>query len=322
MRKTAVFVALCLSLLYPVSVPAAELVYWSPQSAEHPSTLALKGFISRLQGVDKSFEAARLLSQKDGGSQSQLVRAVQQGSIGVAVMNAGTIERVVPEAKVLSLPFLFRDSRQLFSQLDGEAGHSIEQMLAAKGLILLGWFDGGSRSFYLRDRPKSIADLQTARVRIPDRSDLRTLVSTLGGTPMPLAYDRVNAALDDGTIDGAENDLLSYEADQHYKHARYFVTSSHFVQFEALVVSAEVWKLLSDDSRNVLREAGRAAAQADRDMWGKRLQQAHLRLEKEGVKFIDTSGSAVSARVSALYRPYLENPATSTLLLRLMTSRS
>ena len=322
MSKTLSAFVLGFFVFFPLSAPAAELVYWSPQAVEHPSTLALKGFVARLQNVDTSFDSARLLSQKDGGSQSQLIKAVQQGAIGVAVMNAGTVERVAAEARVLALPFLFRDSRQLFAQLDGQVGQSIEQTLAAKGLILLGWFDGGSRSFYMRDKPQSIADFQAAKVRIPNRTDLKSLVSTLGGTPTPLAYDQVNAALDDGSIDGAENDMLSYEADQHYKHARYFVTNSHFVQFEALVVSAEVWKRLPDDARSALQAAGRSAAQADREMWTKRVQQARARLEKEGVKFVEAPGNVVNSRVATLYKPYLDNPATSALLVRLMTSRS
>lgn len=319
MRKTLSALSLALSLLAPLAGQAAEVLYWSPQSEEHPSTLALKGFVGKLQAVEPAFAEAHLLAPKDGGSQSQLTRAVQEGKITVAVMNGPTVARLAPEAAVLSLPFLFRDSRALFAQLDGEVGKSLEQRLAAKGLILLGWFDGGSRSLYLRDKPQSLSDLATAKVRVPDRTDLKNLISTLGGTPTTIAYGQVNAALDNGSIDGAENDILSYEADQHYKHARYFVSNSHFVQFEALVMSAEVWKTLSDDARQALREAGRAAALSDREMWTRRSLQARARLEKEGVKFIETT-SAINSRVAPLYRPYMENPVTSPLLVRLMTS--
>lgn len=321
MRKILPAFSLLLSLLVPAASHAAEVLYWSPQTEEHPSTIALKGFVGKLQALDPAFAESRLLAPREGGSQSQLTRAVQEGRIGVAVMNAPTVARLAPEAAVLSLPFLFRDARALFAQLDGEAGKSLEQRLAARGLILLGWFDGGSRSLYLRERPQSVADLASAKVRVPDRADLRNLVSTLGGTPTTIAYDQVNAAFDNGSIDAAENDILSYEADQHYKHARYFVSNSHFVQFEALVMSAEVWKNLSDEVRQALREAGRTAALADREMWARRSQQARVRLEREGVKFIETS-SAINSRVAPLYRPYMENPVTSPLLVRLMTSRS
>jgi TRAP-type C4-dicarboxylate transport system substrate-binding protein len=189
---------------------------------------------------------------------------------------------------------------------------------------VLGWYDGGSRSFYMRNRPvRSVNDLEGLKVRIPNRADLRETVSALGGVPQMLSYQDVNAAFDAGAIDAAENDLLSYEADQHYKRAKYFVTSNHAVQYETLVVSAVVWNKLSETERAGLREAGRDSALADREIWAKRMVAARTRLEKEGVKFIEQRDSmAFASRVSASYKPFMENPVTASLLLRLMTAKS
>jgi len=140
---------------------------------------------------------------------------------------------------------------------------------------------------------------------------------------MPVAYQDVNTAFDAGSIDAAENDLVSYEADQHYKRAKYFLISNHFVQFEALVVSSAVWNQLSDAEKKAFREAGRESAIIDRELWAKRLVATRIKLEKEGVKFIEQrDGTPFISRVADLYKPYIENPSTSALLLRLMTERS
>lgn len=302
---------------------AADLNAWSPQPEQHPTTIALQGMLSRLKESNSRFDAS-LMPVAAASNQNKLIAGLQSGEIGVAVLTSSTVVRLAPQAKVLALPFLFRDAKQMFKQLDGDVGKEFEKAMADKGVIVLGWYDGGSRSFYMRNRPvRSVNDLEGLKVRIPNRTDLRETVSALGGVPQMLSYQDVNAAFDAGAIDAAENDLLSYEADQHYKRAKYFVTSNHAVQYEALVVSAVVWNKLSETERAGLREAGRDSALADREIWAKRMVAARTRLEKEGVKFIEQRDSmAFASRVSASYKPFMENPATASLLLRLMTAKS
>jgi len=317
-----IFFTLLLSSL-SLACGAADLNAWSPQPEQHPTTIALQGMLNRLKENGSHFDAS-LMPVEAASNQNKLIAGLQSGEIGVAVLTSSTVMRLAPQAKVLALPFLFRDAKQMFKQLDGDVGKELEKAMADKGVIVLGWYDGGSRSFYMRNRPANSAnDLEGLKVRIPNRADLRETVSSLGGVPQMLSYQEVNAAFDSGAIDAAENDLLSYEADQHYKRAKYFMTSNHSVQYETLVVSAAVWNKLSDAERTGLREAGRDSVQADREIWAKRMAAARVHLEKEGVKFIDQRGStAFASRVSASYKPFMENPATASLLLRLMTAKS
>lgn len=305
-----------------LSAQAAELAAWSPQPEDHPTTQALQGFLTQAREV--GVEGAHLMPVSAVADQNKLIKGLQSGEIGVAVLTSSTVARLAPQAKVLQLPFLFRNARQMFTQLDGDIGKELEATMAAKGVIVLGWYDGGTRSFYLRNRPaRSVAELKGLKMRVPDRTDLRNVVSSLGGEPLVMPYQNVNAALDAGDIDGAENDLLSYEAAQHYKHARYFVQSNHCIQFETLVISAAVWNHLDDATRKGLLDAGHASAQNDREVWTKRVAAARTRLEKDGVTFIDQRDNAVFfPRVAASYKPYMDNPATSGLLLRLMTAHS
>jgi TRAP-type C4-dicarboxylate transport system substrate-binding protein len=312
----------CLSFLLVLVQPAfaLELTAWSPQGEDHPTTLALQSFLAQIKEADNRLET-RQLPTASIGTQSKLLSGLQKGDIGVAVLTGSAAVKFAPLAKVLGLPFLFRDSRQLFGQLDGEVGKQLEATMLGKGVVVLGWYDGGTRSLYFHSKPpRNVAQLGGLKIRVPARQDLRTTVSQLGGEPETLAYDKINAAFDSGSIDGAENDLLSYEADLHYKHAPYFVQTNHAVQFEVLVASAAIWNQLSEPERKTMMDAGRASALADREMWAKRTVVAHARLEKAGVKFIEPHDNSVFlSRVSDLYTPLMNDPKTSSLLLKLMT---
>lgn len=322
MKRTFLF-AVSMLVTWSFSARAADLPIWSSEPEDHPSTQSLRIFAEQAANVN-AHASLKVLPTAAVSSNANLIAQLQNGQIGIAVIKAASVAKMVPEAKVLQLPFLFKDSRQMFAQLDGSVGDEIKAQMANKGVVVLGWYYAGTRSLFLRNRPPaSLSQLSGLKVRIANRFDLRQMVSALGGKPEVLPYQDVNAALDAGTIDGAENDLLSYESSQQYKHAPFFVQSNHAVQFETLVISSVIWNKLSDSERKKLQAAAKASVLSDRDMWAKRVTAARTHLEKEGVKFIDLHDNTVLfSHVSNSYRPYIENPKTSGLLLRLMTARS
>lgn len=321
MNKT--LMTMLAALVLPLAAHAADLNAWSPQEVEHPSSVSLQSFLDRIKSIDGEHFTPKFQPVASVANQAVLLKNLRSGDLGVAVLNGSAISKLAPSAQVLQLPFIFRDSKQMFGVLDGDIGKTIEKELRDKGVVLLGWYDGGTRSFYLHNKPaRATADFQGLKVRVPNRADLKNLITVMGGTPVPLPYDGVNAAFDSGVINSAENDLVSYEADQHYKHAKYVLMSNHFVQFEALVMSEAVWKTLSDADKKAFRDAAKESAMADRDLWAKRTVAARAKLEKEGVKFIDPGSAApFISRVSEIYKPFMDNPATSSVLLRLMTER-
>lgn len=312
-----------LACLFFLPLHAAPFVAWTPQVTEHPSTVAFHSFLERVQATTGS-EAANFLPIDDGKDQVKFLERIRKGEIKAAVITGSMVGRVAPMAEVMRLPFILRNSRQMFGLLEGEVGQDMATKLNASGLVFLGWYDGGSRAIYSHNKLGSVGALKEVKIRIPARKDLAQIVSSLGGVPLQLPYKEVNTAFDSGKIDAAENDLLSYETEGHFKRAPYYYfNNNHIVQFEALVVSKTWWSGLSEAQRAALTQAGADSAKLDRDIWTQRLSKARSRLEKEGVKFLDYGDSSMLlSRVANVYRPYMDNPATRDLLVRLMTSRS
>lgn len=317
------FVSLAaLALSLSISAQAADLTAWSPQIEAHPTTVALRSFLGEYQKITGETES-RIIPTAEFKDQAKLLESIRKGQLGVAVLTGSAIGRMAPMADVMRLPFILKNTQQMFGYLEGELGQDMDARMRAQGIVLLGWYDGGARAFYSRSKLGSVAELKDVKIRVPSRQDLKSLVSSLGGTPLDLPYKDVNAAFESGRIDAAENDLLSYQTEQHFKRAKYYYpNNNHSVQFEALVVSKLVWDKLSDAQRSAVMAAGKASARLDRDIWVQRTASARKLLEKEGVTFVQYGDSSVLlSRVAAIYKPYMHDPATSALLLRLMTTR-
>ncbi len=312
-----------LALTMLISAPTfAAGAAWSPQAEDHPTTIAMRGFMSQMRAITGS-APANMLPIAAGRSQTALFSALHKEEIQVAVITRSSVGRVSPLARVMSLPYLVSSSRQMYSMLDGDIGKQMESHLAADGLVVLGWYDGATRSMYSRRKLNSVAALKDVKIRVPARQDLANLMGSLGAEARKIDYAEVNSAFDAGLIDAAENDLLSYEAEGHYKRAPfYYLNNNHIVQFEALVVPKRWFDSLPAAQRSALKAAGRESADSNRKLWAERLTKTRAKLEKEGVKFVEYSNSGVLlSRAAEIYRPYMQDPQTRDFLITLMTSR-
>lgn len=308
---------LVLIIGFSVSVQAKEWKGWNIHVAGYPNTIALDKF-------------AELVSQKSGGkmqikmyhagtlgSQPDAIEQVRMGGLEIANFSLGPMGPIVPEANVVSLPFIFKDPDHAFRVLEGKAGDMINEGMAKKGLISLAWYDGGSRSFYNSKKPiKEPADVSGMKIRVMNNDLYSGMISALGGNPSPMAFSEVYQSLKTGVVDGAENNWPSYESTGHYEVAPFYSLSQHLIIPETLCINADVWKKLSADDQKILKEAAQESALLQRKLWKERAKASEAKVMAGGVKFNTIPDkSAFQAAMKPVYDKFLaDNPALKPLV--------
>jgi len=123
---------------FTVSAPAKEWKGWNIHVAGYPNTVGMDKFAELL--AEKSNGKMKLKMYHAGtlGSQSDAIEQVRLGGLEIANFSLGPIGPIVPEANVVSLPFIFKDTDHVWRVLEGKAGEMINAGLAKKGLISLG----------------------------------------------------------------------------------------------------------------------------------------------------------------------------------------
>ncbi len=296
---------------FAVAVQAAEWKGWNIHVAGYPNTIALDKF-------------AELLSQKSGGkmklkmyhsgtlgSQPDAIEQVRLGGLEVANFSLGPLGPVVPEANVVSLPFIFKDPDHAFRVLEGKAGDMINEGMAKKGLISLAWYDGGARSFYNSKKPiKTPADVTGMKIRVMNNDLYSGMISALGGNPSPMAFSEVYQSLKTGVVDGAENNWPSYESTGHYEVAKYYSLSQHLIIPETLCINAAVWNKLSADEQKILKEAAQESALLQRKLWKERSKASEEKVLAGGAAFNTIPDkSAFQDAMKPVYEKFLaDNP--------------
>lgn len=294
---------------------------WNIHPDGYPVTVAMNHFADLVQQGTQNRLQVKVFSNASLGDQPKAVQMMKAGELDLAEFSLGPLSEAAPSTKALTLPFLFRDSKHMFRQLDGKLGARFEAKLKEAGYVVLGWYDGGARSFYCVNKAiRNAQDFTGLRIRVQQSETAIEMVKLLGATPVVLPYKEVADALKDSRIDCAENNLPSYESAGHAKTAKYLYLSNHTVSPEALVMSRQAWDKLSPDDQARFQDAGRKSALKMRELWNQRVEEARAATAKQGTQFtaMNDHGPLVS-RMRPLHQKYMNDPQTREELFTILT---
>jgi tripartite ATP-independent transporter DctP family solute receptor len=252
------------------------------------------------------------------GSERECLELLQIGSLAMTKVSCSVIEGFVPEMGVLSLPYLFRDEAHRFRVLKGEIGR--ELLLAGERFWLRGlcYFDAGSRSFYTVGRPiLKPQDLAGLKIRTQESPTSMKMVQALGGSATPIAWGELYSALQQGVVDGAENNPPSFHLSRHYEVCKFYSLDEHTGVPDVLVISTQVWEDLSPEFRRMLQEAADESEKYQEKLWKEATDRALEEVQKAGVTIFHPEKSAFIQKVEGIYEEYKSQPSLYDLIQRI-----
>jgi tripartite ATP-independent transporter DctP family solute receptor len=221
------------------------------------------------------------------GTERELVELLQIGSLAMTKVSTAAMEGFAPEIKILGQPYLFRDDEQQARVLEGPIG---KQLLAAgekywlKGLC---FYDGGKRSFYTKEKPVLVPeDIEGLKIRVMESPTAVNMVQSFGGSPTPVSFGELYTALQQGIVDGAENNPPSFVTSRHYEVCKYYSLNEHTAIPDMMIVSTKVWDRLSEEERKWLQEAADESAVYQYKLWKESVAESMAILEEAGVEVV------------------------------------
>jgi tripartite ATP-independent transporter DctP family solute receptor len=222
------------------------------------------------------------------GNEKELLEKLRFGGVQMACVSVAPLTEFSQQIGVLTLPYLFSDSTEMWRVLEGPIGRELLASVADAGFIGLTWYDAGARSFYNRRRPvRSLEDLDGLKIRVQKSEMMRQMVEALGASPVSIGFKDVYTNLLTGSIDGAENNLPSYRSERHFEAAGYYSYDRHSMVPDLLLINAVSWRALSAEEQAALRAAATASTSAQRGFWAEYETEALSTLEDAGVEITE-----------------------------------
>jgi len=199
------------------------------------------------------------------GSERESIEAVQLGTQELTFSSTGPVPNFVPEAKILDIPFLFRDKAHARAVLDGPIGQEMLTKFESKGFKALAWGENGMRNMTNNKRPINAPDdLKGLKLRTMENPVHVAAYKGLGIVTTPMAMQEVFTALQQGTVDGQENPLsviMAAKLDQVQKHVS---LTGHVYSPAIFLMNKAAFDKLSPADQKVFLEAAKVAVKANR----------------------------------------------------------
>ena len=250
----------------------------------HKGILVFKKALERNSGGTlnvKVFPDAQL------GSEREVLELLQIGSVAATKVSAATLSNFVPEYHVLGIPYLFRDKQHQFDVLEGDIGKTILEKGSKFWLRGLCYYDAGSRSFYTSNRAiRTPEDLKGLKIRVMNNQMAINMVNSMGGSATPLAYGELYTAIQQGVVDGAENNPPSFVSSNHYEISKYYTLDQHSSVPDVLLIGTKYWNKLSEEEKKWVQDAADESAQAQKIFWNDSVEESMEIAKNAGVEVI------------------------------------
>ncbi|SMD45242.1 tripartite ATP-independent transporter solute receptor, DctP family [Aquiflexum balticum DSM 16537] len=268
----------------------------------HPVHEAMVFMAKLVDEKSKGQMQIRIYPNQQLGTERELVELLQIGSLGMTKVSSATLESFAPKIQVLSMPYLFRDDEHRDKVLKGEIGKQLlseSEEFWLKGLV---YYDAGKRSFYTKTKSvESPEDLKGLKVRTLESNMAINMIKSFGSSPTPVSYGELYTALQQGIVDGAENNPPSLYTSRHYEVCKFYSINEHTAVPDVVIVSTKVWNKLDDQEKQWIQEAADESAVYQYKLWAESVEESLREMEKAGVIITYPDQTPFREAVESLY---------------------
>jgi len=282
----------------------------------HPVHLGILEFQKVLEISSRGALKVKIFPDGQLGSEREVLELLQIGSVAATKVSAATLSNFVPEYNILGIPYLFRDKQHLFDVLEGPIGKSILEKGSKFWLRGLCYFDAGSRSFYTIDKAiRTPEDLKGLKIRVMNNQMAINMVNSLGASATPLSYSELYTAMQQGVVDGAENNSPSFVSSNHYEISKYYTLDQHSFVPDVLLIGTKYWEKLSKDEKLWLQDAADQSAQAQKKYWNDSVDESMKIAKGAGVEIIIPDKALFAEKSASVLQEFVKkNPEMAPIV--------
>jgi TRAP-type C4-dicarboxylate transport system substrate-binding protein len=130
------------------------------------------------------------------------------------------------------------------------------------------------------------------------------MVQALGGSATPIPWGELYTALQQGVVDGAENNPPSFYLSRHYEVCKYYSLDEHTSVPDILLMSTVVWNRLTPREQQWLQEAVDESVEYQKKLWKEASDEALREVQKAGVEIIYPDKTPFRESVTEMHEFY------------------
>lgn len=278
------------------------------QSETHPEHLGLLAFKEYVEEKLGDKYEVQIFPNELLGSAQKAIELTQTGAIDFVVAGTANLETFADVYEIFSMPYLF-DSEEVYKSVmqDTDYMEKVYESTDEAGFRVVTWYNAGTRNFYGKTPIKTPKDLKGKKIRVQQSPASVEMVKAFGAAAAPMGFGEVYTAIQQGVIDGAENNELALTNSKHGEVAKYYSYNKHQMVPDMLVANLKFLNSLSPEDYQIFKEAAALSTEVEMVEWDKSIEEAKkIAAEEMGVEFIDVDVEAFKEKVLPLHETMLQ----------------
>lgn len=277
------------------------------QQETHPDHLGMLAFKKHVEEKLGDKYDVRIYANGLLGDSKNALELCQTGALEYVVASSSNMETFSRMYQLFSFPYLFSSTDAYKAAMeDQKLMDQVYDTTEDSGIRTITWFDAGSRNFYTKKKITKPEDLKGMKIRVQPSPTNIAMMAAFGASATPMGFSEVYTALQQGVIDGAENNELALTDQKHGEVAPNYSYDMHQMVPDFLVANTNFIDNLPDEERLVFDEATEKANEVEMVEWDKAVKASKEKALEMGVNFIDVDVSLFRDKVLPLHEELLD----------------
>ena len=282
------------------------------QSENHPQYKALTKFSNQLEEQTKGAYKLEISPNALLGDQRATAELVQNGVIQMSVVGNPVVESFNKDFSVIGLPYLYDNLEHQKKVFLSDVLEPLFKSVSSSGFEVIGAFTAGARCLYTDKPMMKPEDLKGYKFRVMQSDTMKKMVDYMGGIGTPMGQGEVYTAVQQGVIEGGENNEVTYVDLKHYEIAPYFSYTNHLMVPDLIIINEKLYNGMSSENRKIFDDLMKQTIENEFEVWNENVEAAKKIAIENGAKFIEVDIKPFQERV----KPLQEEVANSSELTK------
>ena len=225
------------------------------QTITNPEAQTLQWISDELEARTEGRYKLEIYPDAQLGDQAQTLEQVTMGVLDMSLVANSVIETYASDFAILGTPYVYDSIEHQQKVFESGKLDPLYETTKAHGFTVLCAYSLGARNLYTRDGAVAgPADLKGMKIRVMGSETCINMMNAMGGVGIAMAQGDVYSAIQTGTLDGAENNIITYVDLVQYEVAPYYNLTGHLMIPDELCIANDVLASMSEEDQAAFKQ--------------------------------------------------------------------
>lgn len=223
-------------------------------NSESPRHQILEEFKKIVEDKTDNNVEVKLFHSDQAGDNNELIQAVPLGNIEAAINPVGFFGGVESRLSVVDFPFIWKDMDHVGEILSSETGERILSTLEDHNMKGLAFWPIGMKVISSNKSIQSLDDFKGQKFYSTGTPVLVDIYKAWGSNPIVMTVGELYSSLQQGVLDGQENDFGFFHDLSLYEVQEYILPTHHGPITDVFYVNLDWFEQLPEEYQSILKD--------------------------------------------------------------------